>query len=371
MSAFAQSHMMSAAVVAVALLLTTGRAFSPSRGISQRRASKFRTVVHSAPAVITEDQFMGMISNAVVKKYGEAETKRVLDAFVRLGADVEHEGRVEFVSDTPPHEDGTALMVQKCRSRIEGLTLQPFHEPMDHKWCRTLAKEWTVVRDELTEKLSAQGANALENVGNNIWVGAKNSTSAAEYGDKWKTLGLCDRGVWDADNTAIFPRTCELLHRAGAPVIEALFAKMPAKSTIGVHSDMVNFCLTFHLGVDVPEGECWIDVGDQRRHWENGGLLLFDTSILHRAENTADRTRYIFMMRVWHPDLSDAERNAMQFVFDCLDEPEILTSGASLDDYDALRAQVEKESQDLWRNALPSTTKTRKKRKPAGFGAKR
>ena len=67
----------------------------------------------------------------------------------------------------------------------------------------------------------------------------------------------------------------------------------------------VNFCLTSHLGIDVPEGECWIDVGDQRREWSNGEVLLFDTSVLHRAENTADRTRYILMMRVWHPDLTE------------------------------------------------------------------
>ena len=67
----------------------------------------------------------------------------------------------------------------------------------------------------------------------------------------------------------------------------------------------VNFCLTSHLGIDVPEGECWIDVGDQRREWRNGEAMLFDTSVLHRAENTADRTRYILMMRVWHPDLTE------------------------------------------------------------------
>ncbi len=40
--------------------------------------------------------------------------------------------------------------------------------------------------------------------------------------------------------------------------------------------------------------------------------MLFDTSILHKAENTADVTRYILMMRVYHPELTALERSALQ-----------------------------------------------------------
>lgn len=46
--------------------------------------------------------------------------------------------------------------------------------------------------------------------------------------------------------------------------------QMPAGSTIQSHSDGCNFHLTCHLGVDVPEGECWLAVGNERREWRNG-----------------------------------------------------------------------------------------------------
>jgi aspartyl/asparaginyl beta-hydroxylase (cupin superfamily) len=36
-------------------------------------------------------------------------------------------------------------------------------------------------------------------------------------------------------------------------------------------------------------------------------MLLFDTSLLHRAANEADRMRYILMLRVFHPGLAPAE----------------------------------------------------------------
>jgi aspartyl/asparaginyl beta-hydroxylase (cupin superfamily) len=39
----------------------------------------------------------------------------------------------------------------------------------------------------------------------------------------------------------------------------------------------------------------------------NGEMLMFDTSLLHEAANTADSVRYILMLRVWHPELSKDE----------------------------------------------------------------
>ena len=40
-----------------------------------------------------------------------------------------------------------------------------------------------------------------------------------------------------------------------------------------------------------------------------------------QARNDADSTRYVLMLRVYHPGLSALERKAMQLVFDTLDEP--------------------------------------------------
>jgi hypothetical protein len=47
--------------------------------------------------------------------------------------------------------------------------------------------------------------------------------------------------------------------------------------------------------------------------------MVFDTSLQHDAINESDKTRYILMMRLWHPDLTEAERQALQFTFDALE----------------------------------------------------
>ena len=54
--------------------------------------------------------------------------------------------------------------------------------------------------------------------------------------------------------------------------------------------------------------------------------MLFDTSLYHDAANDSDDTRYILMLRTWHPELSDVERKALQFLFDVLDVPDLISS---------------------------------------------
>ncbi len=79
--------------------------------------------------------------------------------------------------------------------------------------------------------------------------------------------------------------------------------------------------------------------------------MLFDTSILHKAENRADVTRYILMMRVYHPELSALERSALQLSFDCLDEPELADDPQALDEYEVRRRALEAESRRAWEAA--------------------
>ena len=68
--------------------------------------------------------------------------------------------------------------------------------------------------------------------------------------------------------------------------------------------------LTSHLGLDIPP-DCHITVGDKTRYWKDGQVTMFDTSIFHDAVNDSDEYRYILMLRVWHPELTDTERAAL------------------------------------------------------------
>ena len=149
----------------------------------------------------------------------------------------------------------------------------------------------------------------------------------------WKTLVLLNRGQWDDTNANLFPKTAKAIHKSKAPVAEAFFASMKPHTSIKPHSDFTNFVLTSHVPLVIPENgnnKCRLSVGDETRQWIEGKVILFDTSIYHDAINESDEMRYILMLRVWHPDLSNDEREALQFIYDCLEIPELLSQDASI-----------------------------------------
>jgi len=172
----------------------------------------------------------------------------------------------------------------------------------------------------------------LEKEGNNVWAGAL-TDEASGYGEGWKTLVLMDRGMWDEVNCNQFPKTAKVVKDSGIPTTEIFFASMKAHSDIKMHSDFTNFVLTSHLAIDIPDNgnnKCLLKIGDEERQWMNGEVMLFDTSIMHNAVNKSDDVRYILMFRIWHPDLTQIEREALQLIYDCLVLPELLSEDPML-----------------------------------------
>lgn len=256
------------------------------------------------------------IRSSLQRRYQAKDVERVLSAWGAMADGHVHE------EDLPGCE-AEPMLRQQSNSYVGGLPVSLFYEEptRDFPWAHALEQHAHVVRDEF---LSVMRSDKIEREGND-WTGLADirDESTVAYGPEWRTLGLLDRGVWDPVNCRLFPKTAALLKESKTPCVEAFFAKMPAGTSIGAHSDGCNFHLTSHLGVDVPEGECWLQVGDERREWRNGKLMLFDTSVMHCAANEAAVDRYVLMLRVWHPGLSPFEIDALSWIFKCLDNPQL------------------------------------------------
>jgi aspartyl/asparaginyl beta-hydroxylase (cupin superfamily) len=69
------------------------------------------------------------------------------------------------------------------------------------------------------------------------------------------------------------------------------------------------------LPLIVPEG-CWFRVGGETRHWKRGEAFVFDDTIEHEAMNPTDELRVVFIFDIWHPDLSQVERDAVKAVIE-------------------------------------------------------
>ena len=239
--------------------------------------------------------------------WGERAATRVLESFRRLAAGQEH------VALFP----GEGL--QRAESYVEGLTACPFPDPYSgtYPWLEEVERQGAVIKAEF-EAVSAD-PNALSK-GNNVWVPASRK-DAVGYGRAWRTLVIQDRGVWDPINSKIFPRTTQLMKDVKAPTLEVFFAKQQAGTGILSHTDNANFVQTSHLGLDVPEGQCWIKVGEHTKEWRNGKVIVMDTSFMHETKNESpDKDRYVLIMRHWHPELKPIERIATLFLFRALDD---------------------------------------------------
>ena len=266
--------------------------------------------------------FGGMVELGIIERFGEEAANRVLQSWRLLEMGYEHK---EFIGEGDPE---TSACHQHAHSYVPGLNAQPFYPVDDHAWCGKLATKYKDIKREFSKVTSDMAK--LEREGNNVWASAL-TQDASSYGTGWKTLVLMDRGIWDPTNTILFSRTAKAVRDSGAPVTEVFFASMEPHSAIQPHSDFTNFVVTSHLGLEIPESgsnKCRLTIGDETRQWINGEVMLFDTSIRHEAINESDQTRFILMLRVWHPDLTQLERDALQFIYDCLALPGLVSPDA-------------------------------------------
>lgn len=136
-------------------------------------------------------------------------------------------------------------------------------------------------------------------------------------GAGWSAFRLQRLGVWNVANCAVFPKTYELLRSLDIPlaVRGVCFARQQGGSGVEPHSDGRNFILTSHLGLKIPEG-CWIKVGKEEQSWSEGKLTTLDTSFEHSTGNPTNEDRHVLIIDFWHPELTEAERAGLEFIYD-------------------------------------------------------
>jgi len=136
------------------------------------------------------------------------------------------------------------------------------------------------------------------------------------YSPDWTAIHLLQNGAVVDANARYCPATLELLRGFPQPDVpgagpNAMFSLLAPHAVIPPHVGVSNTRLVCHLPLIVPDG-CWFRVGDEVRHWERGKAFVFDDSIEHEAANPTDQLRVVFIFDVWHPDLTDVEREAVR-----------------------------------------------------------
>ena len=196
-----------------------------------------------------------------------------------------------------------------------GLREFEFHDRAEFAWLEELEALTPAIRSEMDTVANAPDAALVP------YVKYSDSEPLAQWRDlnhnrDWTAIHLIERGDVVTANAAHCPVTMEFLGRMDQPEIggcsaNAMFSLLAPRTHIPAHVGVANFRMLCHLPLIVPK-RCWFRVGAETRDFAEGQAWVFDDTIEHKAKNETDCLRVILIFDIWHPDLSPAERMAIQ-----------------------------------------------------------
>lgn len=135
----------------------------------------------------------------------------------------------------------------------------------------------------------------------------------------WAAVHFYKRGVANEETLKKYPKTVEALKKIpladmhGLPM-EAFISILKPRTKIPPHFGVSNSPLTVHFPLVVP-GDCALKAGNETCRHVEGEVFAFDDSYLHEAWNNTDEPRIVLIFELWHPDLTEAEKQAVRATF--------------------------------------------------------
>jgi aspartyl/asparaginyl beta-hydroxylase (cupin superfamily) len=157
-------------------------------------------------------------------------------------------------------------------------------------WLESVEAEWRVVRDEFEE---ARRGLALR----------RNFDPYGFDVEGWRTLNFQTYLRRYPESWRAFPRTARLLE--SIPRLTSAFLNvLEPRTRIPAHFGDSNTIVRCHLGLSIPGDvdACGIQVGEERRGWQEGRALAFCDAHRHFAWNETDRSRVVLVFDVMRPE---------------------------------------------------------------------
>ncbi|HEX5959844.1 MAG TPA: aspartyl/asparaginyl beta-hydroxylase domain-containing protein [Rhodanobacteraceae bacterium] len=199
---------------------------------------------------------------------------------------------------------------------VPGLRATPYYERELFPWHAGLEQHTDTIRAELQGVLNEPvGVEPFLGTNDNTLLKEQNLLAGTRGKAEWNSFFFHRHGEVFERNARRCPRTAEVLAtlplvhiRGHAP--EVLFSILTPGSHILKHHGVTNTRLVTHLPLIIPE-DCAISVGGVEHAWQEGRCVTFDDTFEHEAWNRSDKVRAVMILDSWHPDLDEAEREAI------------------------------------------------------------
>ena len=118
------------------------------------------------------------------------------------------------------------------------------------------------------------------------------------YSEGWQVFGLYSfpHGYALTPNVDRCPFTANLIKTLIPQHGAAGFSRLLPGTRIQPHTGFQGQFLRCHLGLDIPEGDCKLEVGGEHRPWSNGTAMIFDDRLPHAAWNLTPRGRVVLLV---------------------------------------------------------------------------
>jgi aspartyl/asparaginyl beta-hydroxylase (cupin superfamily) len=157
---------------------------------------------------------------------------------------------------------------------------------------KLLKDNWNVIRDELDIVLKH-----VENIPKFHEVDNLQRFISDKDDKAWRTFIIKGFNEWLDHNCQQVPKTTELLKQIPR-VSMAMFSILEGGKHIPPHIGFFKSVLRYHLGLIIPEGECYILVNGEKYSWKEGDHVLFDDTYKHEVWNKTDGRRVVLFIDV-------------------------------------------------------------------------
>ena len=185
--------------------------------------------------------------------------------------------------------------IERALIRYSEVPDTPFTDPAKFPWIPVLEARWREVRAELEEVLKHPEAIP------NFQEISKDQVNITKD-DRWKTFFLYGYGYRMDRNCALCPETARLVESIPG-MFTAFFSVLSPGKRIPLHRGPYKGLLRCHLGLVVPgtPDTCWIEVGGERGHWQEGRCIVFDDTYKHQVHNDTAYTRVVLFLDIIRP----------------------------------------------------------------------
>ena len=186
------------------------------------------------------------------------------------------------------------LLVLSCLIMVSEKLIKKYGHDGDSRFLNEGQFEWSSLIESNSDEIVKELNMALVDSDD---IPAFHEISEAQKpiskNNDWKTLLFYVFGNEITVNCKKYPSTASSL-RMIPGLQNGMFSILAPRTEIPLHRGPYKGLVRYHLALKIPvKGDCYIEVGGERRSWVKNKSLFIDDSFVHGVVNNTDETRVV------------------------------------------------------------------------------